>query len=436
MESWVATPAYFNPFPTSAGEPNPPSDARAQQASPPLRVPNKLSWAAPQPGAAVAPSRLLQLCGQVLGKAGRPQQSQPAAAMAAPLRERRRQVPLCVPTRPTPPLSSLPLSIRLAVVYPDSTVQPYSAFASVSVCMCVYARGGCQARHRQRNEGDSATSSRRSSHPGLTECASVEAHGLGLLLNSSLPPPPSPQWPAYATVTSPPPSPPRPPRPPPPPLGAQPAGTWADPFVIPPVGQLPWLSQQVNVSVHAANPALPPPIALRSSCSPCWSRAALLQPRHLLTRPSQAMPAQSPPRPDCQLLRNHSAVFRWYSGDAPPGTLTVSSCGYTFGDPVLSVLSSPAAAGGPFACVGCVAAAPRAGPHCTACALAQALSCAGAAQCPKPACRRQCNPAATAGAIICCSSCRPCRARSPARARLPAFPCICLLAFPVRNCWP
>lgn len=71
------------------------------------------------------------------------------------------------------------------------------------------------------------------------------------------------------------------------------------------------------------------------------------------TRPPQAMPAQSFPRPDCQLARNHSAVFRWYSGDLPPGTLTVSSCGYTYGDPVLSALSSPSALSGPFACVGC-----------------------------------------------------------------------------------
>ncbi|KAL4435650.1 hypothetical protein ABPG77_002613 [Micractinium sp. CCAP 211/92] len=132
-----------------------------------------------------------------------------------------------------------------------------------------------------------------------------------------LPAPPA----APPAIPSPPPLPPRPPTPSPPPRPprpppapapvAGPAGTWADPFIIPPADQLPWLSQQVN-----------------------------------------AMPAQNHPRPDCQLARNHSAVFRWYSGDSPPGTLTVSSCGYTYGDPVLSALSSPSVLSGPFTCVG------------------------------------------------------------------------------------
>lgn len=69
------------------------------------------------------------------------------------------------------------------------------------------------------------------------------------------------------------------------------------------------------------------------------------------------MSLQTFPAAGCQLARNRSAVFRWYSGEAPPGALTVSSCGYTLGDPVLSALSSPNVAGGPFACAGCAPAA-------------------------------------------------------------------------------
>lgn len=44
---------------------------------------------------------------------------------------------------------------------------------------------------------------------------------------------------------------------------------------------------------------------------------------------------------------------RWFSGDALPGTLTASSCAEdTWGDPALSVLSSPNPSGGPYSCVG------------------------------------------------------------------------------------
>ena len=42
---------------------------------------------------------------------------------------------------------------------------------------------------------------------------------------------------------------------------------------------------------------------------------------------------------------------RWYSGEQE-GFLTATSCGATTNDPVLSVLSSPNMAGGPWACVG------------------------------------------------------------------------------------
>ena len=47
------------------------------------------------------------------------------------------------------------------------------------------------------------------------------------------------------------------------------------------------------------------------------------------------------------------ACYRWYSGDATPGLLMASSCGTTVGDPVISVVSSRNATGGPYTCIGC-----------------------------------------------------------------------------------
>jgi hypothetical protein len=47
------------------------------------------------------------------------------------------------------------------------------------------------------------------------------------------------------------------------------------------------------------------------------------------------------------------ACCRWYSGDATPGLLMASSCGTTVGDPVISVVSSRNATGGPYTCIGC-----------------------------------------------------------------------------------
>ena len=74
---------------------------------------------------------------------------------------------------------------------------------------------------------------------------------------------------------------------------------------------------------------------------------AALGPAHTLQAARATAPRAYFPR-----LLAHSHPRRWFSGDSAPGSLTVSSCGYTNGDPCISVLSSPNAAGGPWACVG------------------------------------------------------------------------------------
>jgi len=45
-----------------------------------------------------------------------------------------------------------------------------------------------------------------------------------------------------------------------------------------------------------------------------------------------------------------TVLCRWFSGNLPAGLATASSCKYTLGDPVISVLSSPKESGGPYTC--------------------------------------------------------------------------------------
>ncbi|KAL4437460.1 hypothetical protein ABPG75_004599 [Micractinium tetrahymenae] len=52
----------------------------------------------------------------------------------------------------------------------------------------------------------------------------------------------------------------------------------------------------------------------------------------------------------CALARSTAVIFRLYAAQA--GTLTASGCGLTFGDPVVSIVSSTARTGGTFACEG------------------------------------------------------------------------------------
>ena len=53
---------------------------------------------------------------------------------------------------------------------------------------------------------------------------------------------------------------------------------------------------------------------------------------------------------DCE-RKGDPGLRRWYSGNTP-GTLTATSCGYTTGDPLVTVFTSANPTGGPFKCLG------------------------------------------------------------------------------------
>lgn len=187
-----------------------------------------------------------------------------------------------------------------------------------------------------------------------------------------------------------PPVPPPSPSPPPPPPALGPLGAWDNPRLVP---TIPFVSSQIGVSclpgaprfvsAHVAmrwmNPAgllsahMPDGLPMQpttlvaagtapASCSYTRASAAVFRwgarrgRRQPITAAAAAAAAGSQPRP-CSPSHPQTHGFtnpcrrRLFANSSVSGTMFVSSCAFTSGDPVVSVISAPAL-DGPFTCVG------------------------------------------------------------------------------------